>query len=234
MASFWMMSAGLAGASLAALLPPQVALATASLDDAVEPLAESERTAVAGAVKSRRREFAAGRTCARRALATLGVEPQAIPVGEMRQPVWPEGIVGSITHCRSFAAAALARATDLTTLGIDAEPTDRLDARVQTMAVATDAEQRGLERSGSRVAGEGVLFSAKEAVFKAWWPWRHCWLEFADVEVSLRPDEGTFRADVRPAGGAGSYALHGRFAVTAGYVLSAVAVPCPPGWSTGT
>src|SRR5262249_41084450 len=83
-------------------------VATNGVDDP-HPLMPGEVDAVSRAVPSRRREFALGRWCARRALGGLGIAPQSIPVGEGRAPTWPHGVVGSITHCREFVAAAVAR-----------------------------------------------------------------------------------------------------------------------------
>jgi len=73
------------------------------------------------AVDKRRREFTTGRACARAALSQLGIGPTAIPGGARGQPLWPPGIVGSITHCRGYCACAVARAERVVSLGIDAE-----------------------------------------------------------------------------------------------------------------
>src|SRR5690242_5958922 len=110
------------------MLPPEVRWAAGPIVDG--GLFAEEAAAVAGAVAARRAEFAAGRSAARRALAELGIGPVALPVGERRMPVWPTGIVGSITHCVGLAAAAVAWADDLAALGIDVEPAIALDADV--------------------------------------------------------------------------------------------------------
>ena len=80
-----------------------------------------EAAAVQHAVEKRRREFAVGRMLARAALAAIGDPPSAIPTGNHREPVWPAGIVGSITHCAGYCAAAVARDAMVVALGIDAE-----------------------------------------------------------------------------------------------------------------
>src|SRR5262245_429638 len=104
---------------LAPLLPPSVSLAAAAIDGDEPVLHDEELAAVRGAVAKRRREVAFGRDCARRALAQLGAQPVTIPRGEGGAPVWPPGIVGSITHCDEVAAAAVARGETVRGLGID-------------------------------------------------------------------------------------------------------------------
>ncbi|MFL5884840.1 MAG: 4'-phosphopantetheinyl transferase, partial [Thermoleophilaceae bacterium] len=79
-----------------------------------------EEALVARAVAKRRNEFVTGRALARRALSTLGVAPVAIGRGARGQPLWPGGIVGSITHCRGYRACAVARFDEIASVGIDA------------------------------------------------------------------------------------------------------------------
>jgi 4'-phosphopantetheinyl transferase EntD len=172
-----------------------------------------EIAAVAGAVPARRAEFAAGRAAAREAMAALGVEPVAVPVGARRMPVWPLGVVGSITHCSGLVAAAVAWAADIAALGIDAEPAAPLPADVLD-AVATPAERGALD---GELAGT-IVFCAKEAFYKCWSALDGAVLEFHDVEVAF--DAATFAAV--PAGGA---RWPGRWAVRDGFVLAAAFRP---------
>jgi 4'-phosphopantetheinyl transferase EntD len=90
-------------ASLRKLVPADVAvIETCGQDGEPSPLYPEEAVHVERAVEKRRRDFALGRACARRALAVLDDRPPtAILVGEERAPVWPEGIVGSIIPYRS-------------------------------------------------------------------------------------------------------------------------------------
>jgi 4'-phosphopantetheinyl transferase EntD len=174
-----------------------------------------EASAVAAAVPRRRAEFAAGRTAARRAMAALGVGPVALPVGDRRMPVWPPGIVGSITHCDGLAAAAVAWADDLAAIGIDAEPAVPLEPDVLAL-VATPVERSRLDGA---LAGT-VLFCAKEAFYKCWSALDGPVLEFHDVEVDFAG--GDFVAV--PAGGA---RWPGRWAVRDGFVLAAAVATAP-------
>ena len=184
---------------------------TASVAD----LLGAEVDAVAHAVPARVREFAAGRVAARQALAALGIGPVAIPVGTRRMPVWPTGVVGSITHCAGIVAAAVAWSDELTAIGIDGEPAVPLEPDIVN-AVATLAERAGIADE----LGATILFSAKESFYKCWSSLDGPVLEFHDVEVEL--DDVSFVAT--PAGG---QPWPGRWAVRDGFVLTAV-------WRMGT
>lgn len=211
------------------LLPPTVATVTARTDDPDAVLPPAERVAVARAVASRRAEFTTGRTCARAALARLGVPAEAVPVGERRAPVWPDGVVGAITHCAGFRAAAVARVADVRSLGIDAETHAPLPDGV--LATVSDAGERAvlgaLAAAGPDVCWDRLLFSAKESVYKAWFPLTGRWLGFADAAVTPEAD-GTFVARLRVEGptvdGAAVDRFDGRWRVADGLVLTAVAL----------
>jgi 4'-phosphopantetheinyl transferase EntD len=205
----------LVASALRELLPTAVELATAGPGTPPGPLLGDEPTAVARAVDQRRREFALGRTCARAALERLGVGPAAINVGASREPLWPSGIVGSITHCEGFCAAAVAHATSLLAIGIDVEAVRPLPDGVAEL-VAAPAERTG--------APPIAIFSIKEAVYKALWPLTRTWLDFADVTVSIDDGTRSFTAHIRPDPDRGP--VPGRFIVTSGWVAAAVCVPC--------
>jgi 4'-phosphopantetheinyl transferase EntD len=184
-----------------------------------------EEGTIAGAVAIRRIEFAAGRTHARRALAALGVTPGPIPVGADRAPTWPAGFVGSITHTRSLAAAAVAPAATLAGIGLDIEEL-RPEIEEIALMILTPTERprlNGLD-SAERQRMATLIFSIKEAVFKAHWPLTRQFLEFADVEVTFGPDLGGFIARVRPgAAGALPQAYRGRCATPGRFALAIVA-----------
>jgi 4'-phosphopantetheinyl transferase EntD len=198
---------------LATLLPPTAAVVVA--DDGLDPppLLPDEQPFVANAVDKRRREFAQGRHCARLALGQLGVCAQPILVGRDRQPEWPAGIVGSITHCAGVCAAAVARASDMAGLGIDAESAEPLTDDL--LAYVCTLKEREQWRGAAPVWPK-LAFSAKESVYKCIFPCTGRFLDFLDVELSLRLD-GTFTAssavvDLRQ--------IVGRYALTSHHVLT--------------
>jgi 4'-phosphopantetheinyl transferase EntD len=189
--------------------------ATATMWDT--PVLPEEERLVGRAGGTRVREFRAGRHCAHAALDRLGFPPVAILRRPGGDPCWPSGVVGSITHASGHAAAAVATAADLAGLGIDAEPHSALEPAVAAL-VCTSPELSWCRGRDDGVYWETVMFSAKEAVYKAWYPLAATFLEFDEIEVRLDPAAGSFR--VRPASprAAGADGVHGRFRVAAGLV----------------
>jgi 4'-phosphopantetheinyl transferase EntD len=161
----------------------------------LEGLHVAERREVLAAVPRRQREFAAGRWCAHRALARLGIEEFAVRVGPHRQPMWPIGVVGSITHTANYCAAVAGRASDFRSVGIDAEPAEPLDADL-IQDVCTSREQRRL--SGEQSSARGLMarahFCAKESWFKCQFPLTGVYVDFTELEVSLNLGHGCFIA----------------------------------------
>lgn len=204
------------------LVPAMVVTVATSADLLEAELFEEEERALGRAVDKRRREFVTGRACARRALERLGMPATAVASGAHGEPLWPRGVVGSITHCEHYRACAVARAQDARSLGIDAEPHAPLPAGVLE-AVASADERRALAAHGSGMCWDRVLFSAKEAVFKAWYPLTRRGLAFDDVDVRIDRRCGTFRADVLVADGEPAE-FHGRWRVAGGIVAAAVVV----------
>ncbi|MFI5699350.1 4'-phosphopantetheinyl transferase [Streptomyces xanthochromogenes] len=178
------------------LLPAPMASAERYEDVPGDTLFPSEHRVISGAGSARRREFATVRACARTALGQLGIPAGPILPGDEGAPRWPRGVVGSMTHCAGYRAAAVARRSDIAAVGIDAEPDApipiRVRARVTVAEERTHLAELGVRRPG--VSWDRLLFSAKESVFKAWYPWTGRWLEFDQVVVTLSPDDGTFHA----------------------------------------
>ncbi|MFF5624824.1 4'-phosphopantetheinyl transferase [Microbacterium sp. NPDC012755] len=215
--------------AMAVILPDGVACAESGDETVLARFAEEELL-VADAVPGRRSEFFSGRECARRALGEFGV-PDA-PIGRVgRRPVWPEGFVGSITHCEGYRAAAVARKTDILTLGIDAEPDALLPEDVLDL-VSSPHEQDALRRlpsAPSDVHWDRLLFSAKESVYKAWSPITDEWLGFEEVSVEIDPSSGVFLARLlrepwRLQGRSVSE-IDGRWTRSNGLLLTAVVIP---------
>jgi 4'-phosphopantetheinyl transferase EntD len=218
---------------IADLMPAAVVSAEAFGDVAGAVLLGVEEAVVARAVDSRRRAFSTARHCARTALRELGVPPVAIPQGERGAPCWPSGIVGSITHCEGYRAAAVAWRDDVIAIGIDAEPLDGLPVGV-LRHIACSCEQAhlvGLAERYPEVAWERLLFSAKEAVYKVWYPLTGRQLGFKDVVVAFQAQVGTFcaRLLVAPPLVAGERLrlFTGRWRADAGLLTSSVVLTSP-------
>jgi 4'-phosphopantetheinyl transferase EntD len=214
-----------------AILPAEAAAEEAFGDPPGVVLFPEEEAVIARAVDKRRREFTTARACARAALARLGLPPVPIVPGLRGAPQWPDGVVGSMTHCAGYRACAVARARDLLTIGLDAEPHEKLPDGVLG-AVSSQEERERLTALAAARPGthwDRLLFSAKESVYKAWFPLTQRWLGFEDASVTIEPEKGTFtarllvngpRVNDEPLTG-----FAGRWLVDGGLIITAIAVP---------
>jgi 4'-phosphopantetheinyl transferase EntD len=116
--------------------------------------------------------------------------------------VWPAGVVGSLTHCEGYRAAAVALRSSAASIGIDAEV--HLPLPEGVLGVVALKEERAavvrLSATHPAVAWDRLLFSAKESVFKAWYPLTGRWLDFTDCTIAFQPDEPAFTAALRVPG----------------------------------
>jgi 4'-phosphopantetheinyl transferase EntD len=154
-----------------------------------------EEAVVRSATEKRRRDFVTGRACARLALGRLGIKPRPIGSGPHGEPLWPAGVVGSITHCPVLRACAVARSSEVLSVGLDAEVHEPLEPEVLE-AVSSTTERRELALAPNGLCLDRVLFCAKEAIYKAWWPLTFQRLGFEDVALSLSVPERTFRGQL--------------------------------------
>ena len=212
------------------LLPPGVAVVEAFEDQPDEPVFPGEEDLIAHAIEARRREFVTARRCAREALAKLGHAPVPIRFGPKREPQWPVGLVGSITHTAGFRAAAVAPQSVLAAVGIDTEQNEPLPDGVEDFITAPgEPEMLAALASAFPFTHWGrLLFSAKESVYKAWYPLTRRWLGFEDVRLTIDP-AGTFAAALlvdgaRMDGEPPLTQLRGRFLLARGLVATTVIV----------
>ena len=155
-----------------------------------------EAACIPRALAKRRREFTAGRLCARAALEKLGVHDFPLVVGKQRVPVWPAGVVGSISHCEGYCGVAVAPRGEVLGIGLDAERADPLESEL----LARICSGLEIERNARLPAGRGapdpgkLTFCAKEAFYKCYYPLTGTFLGFKDVEVELDPGQSRFQA----------------------------------------
>lgn len=196
--------------------------ATARLVDS--ELYPEELDFIRGAVASRRAEFGTARICAREALAKLGIAPgPLVPRGD-RAPSWPPGVVGSISHTHGYCAVVVGPSPPLRSVGLDVEELRTLEPGVAEL-VLTAREQAWLRCEPPRRQNDLVVavFCAKEAFYKCQYPVTGKFLEFGDVEIDLRQDQGTFVARVLlPVWPLGETTLEGRVAYEDGRVLCGI------------
>ena len=222
--------------SLARHLPRHISAAAhrigriEDLRDEAERLGITLPASLERAIDKRRREYLAGRISARRALSDLlgtAVAEGDVAADDDDVPLWPEGVVGSISHGAGFGFAAVASASRCRGLGVDVErvvsarQASRLGPRV-----LTDRELHlrwGENGDLTREEMFTLAFSAKESVYKALFPIHRRVLGFSDVELERRDGaEGTERSgELRlratlPTGAGGMDGLFGWYAVTDG------------------
>ena len=178
---------------LQGLFPDDVTIAWGDPHEPSAPLFPEEEALVRSAIPKRQREFAKGRECARRALASLGHGDVMVLAGERREPLWPSDVVGSITHTEGLCAVAVARSERYLGVGIDAEPAEPLSPELARRVCQVDEAEAlaGLSELAEDVAFR-LVFSAKEAVYKCVFPAAKRFLGFGDVRV--RFENATFRA----------------------------------------
>ena len=213
------------------ILPSRITAAESFGDDPAAEFFAPENIVIARAAESRRKEFATGRACARAALAKLGRPAAAVLPGPHGVPQWPEGVVGSSTHCAGYRAAAVGLTTDVVSLGVDAEPNEALPDQGMLELIALDQERVRLVELTAGMPGvcwDRLLFSAKESVYKTWFPLAQRWLGFESADIVFDPHEGTFTAGLLVVGpivnGAPLTQLSGRWLADRGLLLTAVVV----------
>lgn len=155
----------------------------------MDGLFPEERESLGVVVDKRLREFTTGRVCARKSLLKLGIQPCPIRIGPRREPIWPQGIAGSITHCSGFCAAAVASSLELCSIGIDAE--ENLPLGEGVIEIIASPQERTEIRTprGSCLHWDRLLFSAKESVFKAWYCLASQWLDFSECTIQWGPSD---------------------------------------------
>ncbi|MGI9513198.1 MAG: 4'-phosphopantetheinyl transferase family protein [Anderseniella sp.] len=155
-----------------------------------------ERTAIENAEPGRAREFAAGRQAARQALARMGLDRVTVPRSPERCPIWPTGIIGSISHSHKVAGAAVTKDDRLIGLGFDLEqptvarPSD-IVAKVMTIDEIRQFGCQDQKQLGSHLA---LVVSCKESVYKAVNPVIGEYFDFLDIEIELDKSSRTFVA----------------------------------------
>lgn len=152
-------------------------------------LLPEEVAAFAGSVIKVQRASGAARIVARTLLSRFGQPPRAIPKSTSGMPVWPDGIVGSLAHDSEVAVAAMAAQREFLSVGVDIEPAKPLDPDLLDI-VATAKERDSIQRDPCHGR---LLFSVKEAIYKAAYPLDRTFLDHHDVEVSLATGTASVR-----------------------------------------
>ncbi len=185
---------------LAARLGKHVSVTLDSIDNLQGHLYAMEESLLEKAILKREREFRSGRTAARKCLMELGIKPGPILMGEKREPVWPEGCVGTISHCSNYCLVLVSQSGGMAryrrgssstslSLGADIEQLGRVKPHLWPR-IFTERESTFLGTLGQSEADSAAtaMFSAKEAFFKLQHPLTGLWLDFHDAEVAPSED----------------------------------------------
>lgn len=207
------------------LLPMGVAVAASDPRRPAPPLWPGESPG--GAAEGRLREYAHGRTNARAAMAELGIISVAIPMLPDRAPDWPAGIAGSITHCATVCVAAIARTNPLRGIGLDVEPDAPLAADLwEPILLAQERDWLATQPQPDRGHLALLIFSAKEAAYKAQYPLSKTLFGFETLHIALTPQDQSFTAEFRHAVPyfAKGTCLHGRYSRAENHLITAVTI----------
>lgn len=213
---------------LAGLLPSDIRIAGARIDDFVHQLTPGEHLLIQKAVPGRQQEFATGRVLARRLLSEAGHDDFELLRDEDRVPIWPAGVAGSISHSKELCLAAIGSTDRYRGVGIDLEPDEPVQSGIERI-VCRDAEQAWLEAADPEEQGLRcrIVFSVKEAVYKAFYPSLREFWSFQDVGVEIDLAAARFVAEVPRSTGVAR--VEGRVIRRAGWIVSGIALPRHPG-----
>jgi 4'-phosphopantetheinyl transferase EntD len=203
---------------------PSSVVTIANASAAEEQLHPDEACAVRHALPQRQAEFAAGRACAHRALRELGFPDVTVPRAADRSPLWPDGVVGSISHCEGFCGAVVARQSDVRGLGLDVERRGRVGKDLHDL-ICTQREKAALGPATDACDPVEVLFSAKESFYKAYHPATKFFLDFLDVDLKIDFSEDSFSATLLRDDAPSLYGarvVKGRFGLTRDRVFTGV------------
>ena len=210
------------GLALETLLPAAVRAVVRRIPEEELELTPSELEAVSRAVPKRRREFAAGRASAREALRSFGVEVSDLLRLPDGQVAWPEGFVGTISHTRSWCAAAVGRETDLLGLGLDIEKVGRMSAGAARHVMSANELERCDRSAFGTATAWTVTFSAKESIYKCLYPMVRRFIGFDEATIELLAGD-RLSVSLDPALEAvlpQSSRLDGRYQVVADHVVT--------------
>ena len=217
--------AGQAAAAAQAMFPPGAEVAAVTIGEAPPPWV-AEAAAVAGAVPSRKAEFAAGRAAVRAALDALGLPPVAVPAASTRAPCWPAGIAGSICHTDGLALAVLAPRRQCRALGLDAEPDEPFPEDLVN-SVTLPAERGWIASQPEPDRAARLIFVAKEAAYKCQFALSSSLIGFEALRISVDTStqrlSASFAIDVPPF--RSGTTISGRFSRAAGLWMAGFTLP---------
>lgn len=210
------------------IFPENIEFEIRAISDSInETIFEEEQKLIERSCKKRRQEFKAGRIQAQNILRRLGVKRSPILSGKLRDPLWPEGIVGSISHCDKYCLVAAAKTKDYCSIGIDIENNDPLPGDLERF-VCTPIEIewiRSLKGKDSLLSWSKIIFSAKESAYKCISPILQNFIDFKEAQITFTWPGTAFKVNIASKYENSSTFYHssyinGAFQIIDGYVFT--------------
>ncbi len=186
----WSLSTQSTPMDLNSLFPSSAVVVTADASMWESPLRPEEEALIANVIEKRQREFRAGRHAAHAALTRLRAPDSPLLRGERREPLWPDGHVGSIAHCNDLCVSVCAKRDDLLGLGIDVEPLEPLAEGVERYIHT--AQEAAWVADNADDHPQRLIFSAKESLYKCYYPLIRRFFGFKSVTLSFEQEGGRF------------------------------------------
>ena len=179
------------------LFPSSVKSYCCRVKDYTEELHPEETVIISKAIDKRRYEFSAGRLCGRKALQQLGIDNCLLTQGKNGEPIWPDQITGSISHSKKWAAAAISTTKDIMAVGFDIETINRISSGI-LKRIITEKEKELRDKKDEQDAQiyATLIFSAKEAIYKALSKLYSKTLRFKDVSIIPNVDKSEFKIEL--------------------------------------
>lgn len=209
------------------LLPTTVAVA--EMDPRMDciGLHPDEAPAMITMAPARRREYTAGRIAAHEAMGQVSTTQEPVIRGQDRSPIWPAGIVGSISHSKKHSIAAVASADDVQSLGVVLEPDVELEPYMYREVCSPEEmkwlEQQPFDRRGNLAK---LIFCAKGCTYKCQLPLTRRLLWYNSLQIQIDQSTTSFSATFSQSAGTfcSGDRLTGRFFVGQGVILTTLII----------
>jgi phosphopantetheine--protein transferase-like protein len=179
------------------LFPATVKSYCCHVQNHTDDLRSEEAVIVSKAIDKRRYEFSTGRLCARKVLQQIGIDNFTLTQGKKGEAIWPEQITGTISHSNNWAAAAVSTTNDIMGIGFDIETVNRISSGIHKIII-TEKEKELLDKKDKQDAQiyAALIFSAKEAIYKALSKLYNKTLRFKDVSIIPKNDSPEFEIEL--------------------------------------
>jgi 4'-phosphopantetheinyl transferase EntD len=180
---------------LTVLVPEQTVIDVSLVTPCGFELHPDERALTGKMAAKRLADFRASRYVASNALSQLGHSDFAILINQQRGPIWPPGIIGSLSHCSEIAVAVAIDDRSIASIGIDVEAYYEMEENLRKL-ICSEQEMKHLRSIGQPELMSKIVFSIKEAIYKCLNPLIQQWIDFKDVSIVLDKNKQTYVANL--------------------------------------